>query len=185
LKSTPPRCFGLGLGFFEEAEEEAAAPPFGRPMALAREKAGRSYYQALGGVRGRDSGGRGDGGGGGGCRRGGFALLSRATGGGGAGGEREQVRACLLYGPREPIAAGLDPLWAGACKMCRLAGIGDMAAHASSGCRLHKAEKYGLQVLIKKLKRPRTCMNLPPPSPKCQRLIYINKFIQHAYTHEV
>jgi len=57
LKSTPPRCFGFGFGFFEE-EEEAAAPPFGRPMALAREQAGRSY-QSLGGVRGRDSGGRG------------------------------------------------------------------------------------------------------------------------------
>ena len=31
LKSTPPRCFGFALGFFDE--EDAAAPPFGLPMA--------------------------------------------------------------------------------------------------------------------------------------------------------
>jgi len=34
LKSTPPRCFCFGFGFFEEEE---AAPPFGRPMALVWE----------------------------------------------------------------------------------------------------------------------------------------------------
>jgi hypothetical protein len=33
LKSTPPRCFVLALGFFVDA---AAAPPLGRPMAQER-----------------------------------------------------------------------------------------------------------------------------------------------------
>jgi hypothetical protein len=33
LKSTPPHCFVLALGFFVDA---AAAPPLGRPMAQER-----------------------------------------------------------------------------------------------------------------------------------------------------
>jgi hypothetical protein len=32
LKSTPPRCFGLALGFFDAS----AAPPLGRPMTRGR-----------------------------------------------------------------------------------------------------------------------------------------------------
>ncbi|KAF2908588.1 hypothetical protein DAI22_12g194200 [Oryza sativa Japonica Group] len=32
--AAPPRCFGFALGFFDE--EDAAAPPFGLPMARAR-----------------------------------------------------------------------------------------------------------------------------------------------------
>lgn len=93
LKSTPPRCFGFGFCFFEEAEEEEDAPPFGRPMALAREQAGLSR-RVLGGV--------------GGSRRWRRAVGCGGGGGGGEKGNDEEWRLETRYGPSAVKIYGPD-----------------------------------------------------------------------------
>ena len=90
MKSTPPRCFCFAFGFFEE---EDAAPPFGRPMALVRES---GVHCA---VRWRLEGSRPEGG---------ENRRKRRRGGGGGGGlcrdgqpdqERERERVEICNGP--------------------------------------------------------------------------------------